>query len=144
MALFPPDMPGVDPGFDDAAFWTHCRNRKLKFQACADCGTPRHPPGPVCPSCQSLKTAWIEPGEAELYSFTVVHYASHAAVKAQLPYVVGLATFAGVPGVKLVTNVTGVEQADVEIGMKLQLWWDDVGEGMYLPRFRPKHDQGRT
>lgn len=138
MALFPPDMPGVDPGFDDREFWAHCRNRELRFQTCADCGTPRHPPGPVCPSCRSLAVEWVEaPVEAELYSFTVVHYASHPAVKPNLPYVVGLVTFAGLPGVKLVSNITGCDPADVRIGMKLQFWWDDIGDGQFLPRFRP-------
>ena len=136
MALFPSDMPDVDPGFDDAAFWENCRNRALKFQACADCGTPRHPPGPVCPNCQSMKIVWQEPGAAELYSYTVVHYPSHAAVKQNLPYIVGLVTFENLPGVKLVTNITDVDPETVAIGMPLQLWWDDVGEGMHLPRFR--------
>lgn len=138
MALFPAEMPGVDPGFDDAAFWAHCRNRELRFQACADCGTPRHPPGPVCPSCQSLQVNWVAaPVAAELYSHTVVHYASHPAVKQNLPYVVGLVVFPDLPGVKLVSNVTDINRADVQIGMPLKLWWDDVGDGMYLPRFRP-------
>lgn len=138
MALFPDDMPGVDPGFDDAAFWEHCRNQSLKFQTCGSCGTPRHPPGPVCPACQSLDVVWRgAPAPAELYSFTVVHYASHPAVKQNLPYVVGLVTFPDLPGVKLVTNITEVDPADVEIGMALTLWWDDVGDGMFLPRFRP-------
>ncbi len=77
------------------------------------------------------------PAPAELYSFTVVHYASHPAVKQNLPYVVGLVTFPDLPGVKLVTNITEVDPADVEIGMALTLWWDDVGDGMFLPRFRP-------
>jgi hypothetical protein len=23
------------------------------------------------------------------------------------------------------------------IGMRVQLWWDDIGEGMFIPRFKP-------
>ena len=139
MALFPDDMPKVDPVWDDREFWEHCRKRELRFQACADCGTPRHPPTPVCGACHSMKVQWIEaPAGAELFSFTRVHYPSHPAVKGNLPYVVGLVVFPDLPGVKLVSNVTDAD--DVRIGMKLELWWDDAGDGQWLPRFRPAGD----
>lgn len=138
MALFPAEMPGIDPTMDEEAFFDHCRNRELKFQSCADCGQPRHPPGPVCPACHSFKVAWVDaPARAELYSYTSVHYASHSAVRQNLPYVVGLVTFPDMPGVKLVSNVTDIDPSEVWIGMHLQLWWDDLGDGMFLPRFRP-------
>jgi len=77
------------------------------------------------------------PAKAEVFSFTVIHHASHAAVADNLPYVVGLVTFPGLPGVKLVTNITDIPPSDIRIGMPLTLWWDDIGDGMHLPRFRP-------
>jgi uncharacterized OB-fold protein len=138
MAYFPSTMPGPTPNFDDREFWQACERRQLLFQTCADCGKPRHPPGPVCPSCRSLRTKWTEPeGLAEVYTYTVVHHASHEAVKERLPYVVGVVTFPDLPGVRLVTNITDIEPSLVRVGMQVRLWWDEIGGGMFIPRFSP-------
>jgi len=39
--------------------------------------------------------------------------------------------------VRLVTNITDVPPSEIKIGAEVALWWDDIGEGMWLPRFRP-------
>lgn len=138
MALFPETMPRPEPDMDDAPFWEACARKQLRFQSCAVCGMLRHPPAPICSGCHSTEVVWSPaPAEAEVFSFTVIHHASHAAVADNLPYVVGLVTFPGLPGVKLVTNITDIPLSEVRIGMPLSLWWDDIGDGMHLPRFRP-------
>ncbi|MEC9347967.1 MAG: OB-fold domain-containing protein [Pseudomonadota bacterium] len=136
MAMFPDSMPRPTPNMDEQGFWDACAQQALRFQACGSCGTLRHPPLPICGACHSTAIRWVDaPAEAELFSYTVVHHASHPAVKGNLPYVVGIVSFPGLPGVRLVSNITGVERTDVRIGMKLRLWWDDIGAGMYVPRF---------
>lgn len=142
MAYFPDTMPRPVPNMDDAGFWENCRQRKLKFQGCADCGKLRHPPMPVCPECHSTKVKWIDaPANAEVYTYNVIHHASHPAVKANLPYVGALIVFPELPGVRLVTNVTHCPPSAVHIGMKVSVWWDDVGDGMTVPRFRPAQEE---
>jgi uncharacterized OB-fold protein len=76
-------------------------------------------------------------GSAEVYTHTTIHHASHESVKPSLPYVVSVVTFPDVPGVRLVTNITDVDPKQVHIGMPVQLWWDAIGDGMYIPRFKP-------
>jgi len=138
MAYFSASMPAPQPNQDDAAFWQACSERRLCFQACAACGAVRHPPLPVCPRCQSMETAWRETaGQGNIYTYTIIHHASHDAVKGKLPYVVAVVEFADVPGVRLVTNITGIEPSHVLIGMPVAMWWDEIGGGMSLPRFRP-------
>lgn len=138
MALFPPDMPRPEPERDDRGFWEACRRRELRFQRCAACATARHPPSPMCPACQSVAVEWVAaPAQARVFTFTVVHHASHPAVSASLPYVVAVVEFDGLPGVRLVTNLTDVEPAAVRIGMPVAPWWDDAGDGQWLPRVRP-------
>ena len=144
MAYFPADMPEPAPTIDDAAFWDHCAAQRLRFQCCAECRLPRHPPAPICSRCGSTRTHWVEaPERATVYTFTVVHHASHPAVTSRLPYVVAVVDFPLLPPVRLVTNVTDVDPADVRIGMPVHLWWDRLTGGdvtkrpMYLPRFRP-------
>jgi uncharacterized OB-fold protein len=138
MAYFPDTMPRPVPTMDDAGFWAACSERKLRFQACADCDRPRHPPTPVCPACHSTRMKWIDaPARAEVFTFNVIHHASHPAVSGRLPYVGALITFPDLPGVRLVSNVTDCAPSEVRIGMQVELWWDDIGGGLFLPRFRP-------
>ena len=138
MAFFPDDMPRPVPTMDDAGFWAGCSEKVLRFEACADCGTLRHPPTPVCPVCRSTAVEWRDaPEEAEVYTYTVVHHASHPAVKSRLPYVGAVVIFPQMPGVRLVTNITDCDPSSISIGMPVRLWWDDIGGGMYVPRFRP-------
>ena len=138
MAYFSNEMPRPQPTMDDEDFWHGCTEQRLQFQCCSDCGVYRHPPSPLCPRCHSIRTELIEaPHEAEIFTFTVIHYAAHPAVAARLPYVAAVVTFPSMKGVRLVTNVTDIDPSKVRIGMKVTLWWDDIGDGMYLPRFAP-------
>ena len=144
MAYFPADMPVPVPTMDDAAFWDHCAERRLLFQSCAACEQPRHPPTPVCSRCGSTRLQWVEaPEHATVFTFTVVHHPSHPAVVGHLPYVVAVVDFAQLAQVRLVTNVTDVDPAQVRVGLSVRLWWDLLADAdaaarpMYLPRFRP-------
>jgi uncharacterized protein len=138
MSYFADDIPGIEPNMDDASFWDDCAQRQLRFQACGHCGTPRHPPQPICPKCQSFEQTRLDaPPEARVYTYTVVHHAGHPAVESRLPYVVAVVEFSALAGVRLVSNVTDVDTDKVHIGMPLRLWWDDIGGGRFVPRFRP-------
>lgn len=144
MAYFPNEMPAPEPVMDDAGFWDGCYDRQLRFQGCAGCGQLRHPPTPICANCHSTQVKWFDaPAKASVYSFTVVHHASHPAVVPKLPYVVAVVEFTGLTGIRFVTNITDVAPSDVHIGMDVQLWWDELdGAGgdstpMFIPRFRP-------
>jgi len=41
-------MPAPAITEDTRPFWDACRRRELVVQRCADCGSFRHPPAPVC------------------------------------------------------------------------------------------------
>ncbi len=45
-------------------------------------------------------------------------------------------------GVRMVSNIVGVANADLRIGMKLEAFFDDVGEGVRVPKFRPATGEG--
>ncbi len=40
---------------DDQFFWDAAAEGRLVIQRCADCGTLRHPPAPMCGTCGSLR-----------------------------------------------------------------------------------------
>ncbi len=76
------------------AFWRHCAQGELRFQRCEDCGARRHPPSPLCPMCRSVSSRWeLASGDAELFSYTVVHHAASAALQHAVPYNIAIVAF---------------------------------------------------
>jgi uncharacterized protein len=138
MPLLPTTLPFPDPGLDSEDFWDFCQKRQLKFQFCNKCHEPRHPPVPLCPNCQSSEHGWRDAPEiGRIYTYTIVHYASHPDVSDHLPYVVILVEFPEMPGVRLVSNLLSVSAENVKIGMNVQLHWERGPEDTWLPRFTP-------
>ncbi|MFD6663528.1 bifunctional MaoC family dehydratase N-terminal/OB-fold nucleic acid binding domain-containing protein [Micromonospora chalcea] len=117
----------------DNAFWFEAAaQRRLVIQACTDCGTLRHPPGPICPSCHSY--AWHEveaSGRGTVHSYVVSHHPK--APGYDYPLTVVLVDLE--EGTRLVADFAG-EAEEVEIGMPVQVDWLDYDENLTLPRFR--------
>ena len=123
-------------------FWSYCALGELRFQRCADCRAFRHPPSPLCPGCRSSQSLWdLAPDDAELFSYTVVHHATHPALKNVVPYNVAIVAFPSIGYVRIVSNVIDVAPAELEIGMPLVLTWQAGPADRQLPRFRKRSAQ---
>lgn len=139
MSYLPAATPLPDPEPWERKFWEFCDQRTLRFQSCARCGVIRHPPMPVCASCQSVDEEWCEAqGGAELYTYTIVHHPNHPALAQATPYNAALVIFPQMQGVRLVSNIVDCRNEDLRIGMKLSLVWEEPVPGRVLPRFRPR------
>jgi len=137
MTYLPLELPWPDPPLEARPYWDACDRMELVFQACAACGAPRHPPGPLCPHCRSAEENWIPaPEQGRIYTWTWVHHPSHEAVRESLPYNIVLVTFAGIAGVRLVSNVIDAGAHDLAVGRRVRLVWQARPGGGYLPRFR--------
>jgi uncharacterized OB-fold protein len=119
-------------------FWDAAAEHRLVGHQCAACGAFRHPPGPFCWQCRSREARWVDlPGTGTVYSFTVVRHPMTPAAKDAVPYVVALVALDGAPGVRLITNLVGVEPGAVRIGLPVRVVWDDLRPGTTVPRFAP-------
>ncbi|MCW5690888.1 MAG: Zn-ribbon domain-containing OB-fold protein [Pseudolabrys sp.] len=128
-------LPQATP--DDSPYWDAHARRELRIQCCADCGTFRHPPGPLCANCGSSRVNWTQvSGKGKIFSYTVAHYATHPALKQSVPYNVAVVMLEDAGDVRIVSNVVDASPDEMRIGMKVELFWDAVSEGGYLPRFR--------
>ncbi len=130
-------LPVVDAG--TRPFWDACAEQRLVVQRCSDCLTWRWPPRGVCANCHSWNTTW-EPlaGDGVVESHAVVHRAFDEAFAGDVPYVVALVALAGTDGqASMLTNVVECETADVRIGMPVHVVFDDVADGIALPKFAP-------
>jgi uncharacterized OB-fold protein len=127
----PPVIPPA-PDADDAYFWDGVARGKLLLQSCADCGALRHPPGPMCPRCRSLRWETREAcGRGIVYTWIVSRHPTQPDAQPRIAALVELAE-----GVRLVTNLVDVDAADVRNDMAVELTF--VGyDGTVLPQFRP-------
>jgi len=136
MRYFPDHMPVPAANAETVSWWDACGEHRLVVQRCTQCAATRHPPGPVCPSCSSLSSEWAElAGTGTLYTYTVVRQAFLPGL--EVPYVVAVVEPDGGGGTRLVSNVVEVDPEDVEVGMAVEVVWEDMGPELALPRFRP-------
>jgi len=116
-------------------FYDWCRQRKLCFQRCQRCGAWRHPPRPMCHNCHSLQWEWAPTkGKGQVYCWTTVHQALDPAFAEAVPYAAVVVELD--EGPRLTTWVTDIAPDDLEIGMPVELWFDDVNDEVTLPKFR--------
>jgi len=115
-------------------FFDAARNHQLVVQKCDKCGELRFPAAPLCLKCDSDKCSWTPvSGRGQVFSFTIMHRAYHLAFKA--PY--ALAVIQLNEGVKMTSNVIGIEPSKVKCGMPVEVVWDQLSDEVTLPRFRP-------
>ncbi|MCY4037424.1 MAG: MaoC family dehydratase N-terminal domain-containing protein [bacterium] len=115
-------------------FWQGSRVGELRIQQCANCGRLQHPPGIRCPACGSTDMGYaVASGRGTLYSHVVAH---HPRVPSfDYPLNIGLVELE--EGVRLVTNITDCDAAQLKVGMPLEAWHLQTHEDVSLPVFRP-------
>jgi uncharacterized OB-fold protein len=118
----------------DNLFWFEAAAEgRLVIQKCSACGTLRHPPGPACPECRSFDWEAIDSsGRAVLHSWTVIHHPQDPAF--EYPLAVGLVDLE--EGTRLVADIQGVDHDDLEIGLELEVYFDQHAHDEMLPRLR--------
>jgi len=129
------------PDLDSAAYWEAARRHEFLLQRCSSCERFRFYPRSHCPHCFSGSFQWQHAsGRGTIYSFTVIHKAPSAGFRDKLPYVLALIDL--VEGVRIMTNVVDCRPNDVEIGMPVEVVFEDINETISLPQFRPAQRQG--
>ncbi|WP_322859221.1 Zn-ribbon domain-containing OB-fold protein [Mycobacterium europaeum] len=119
---------------DTEFFWNGLRENKLLIQRCGGCGRLRHPPRPMCPHCRSLDWDTVESsGRGTVYSYVMPHEPKFPFF--EYPYVVVLVELE--EGVRLVSNLTGIDPADVTTGMPVEVYFQSFDDGLVLHQFRP-------
>ena len=123
------------PGISDDTrfFWDGVREGKLLIQRCKACGSLRHPPGPVCPSCHSFEWDTLQSsGRGTVYSFVVMHYPEVPPFDHPNP--IGLIELE--EGTRLVAQLVGVKPAEVQIGQAVEVVFNTFDGDLVLPQFR--------
>jgi hypothetical protein len=119
---------------DSAAFWDAADQGRLVAQRCAACGRLRHPPRPMCPECNSLDVEVVElSGRGVVYSYALLHHPQHPAF--EYPVLAVLVDLD--EGIRIVSNLVGVEPDDVSIGIPVRVEFVATDGEHHVPVFRP-------
>ncbi|NEB30448.1 Zn-ribbon domain-containing OB-fold protein [Streptomyces sp. SID14446] len=130
--------PGTEHGLDvpdvDAftrPYWDAAAEGRLLIRHCAACDRVHHYPREFCPLCWSEAVSWRPAsGRATLYTWSVVHRNDLPPFGSRVPYVAAVVDLA--EGPRMMTEVVGCEQAELRIGMDLE-----VAFRSGIPVFRP-------
>ncbi len=126
--------PAVTP--ETAFFWTAAADGRLEILRCRACGFWLHPPAPVCRECLSLNLAPEQvSGFGHVYSFTVNHQVWNPVMPP--PYVIGIVELDEQPGLRLTTNIVGIDPEDVHCGLAVKALFEpddeEAGYVLFVP-----------
>jgi uncharacterized OB-fold protein len=128
-------LPQISP--EMAPFFDAARRHELVVQRCAGCGTLRFPARTICSTCLSREASWVPmSGRGTVFSFVIMHQAIHPGFAAETPYAVVVIQLD--EGARLLSNLVDCPTADVEIGMPVEVVFDDLTPEVTLPKFRPR------
>jgi uncharacterized protein len=126
------------PDLETREYWEGCRRHELLMQRCPDCRAYRFPPMPMCPYCNSMNKEWIRvSGRGKVYSWFVVHHATHPDFAHDVPYAVVLVELDEQADLRLPSNLVDCGIEDIHPRMPVELGFEDVTAEISLPKFRP-------
>ena len=117
-------------------FYDGCKENKLLYQQCKDCGEVVFFPKELCSNCMSRNLEWIESqGKGKIYTFTVTYAGAPPEFSADGPY--ALAIIEMDEGFRLMSNIVDCEFKQLTCDMPVEVVFDPVTPEITLPKFRP-------
>ena len=123
------------PTVETQKFWDGCRNHQLMIQQCVECGHNQFYPRIMCTQCSGRQIQWIQAsGRGTVKSFTIIHRAISPAYQQEAPYVLALIQLE--EGPTMMSNILQCDPHAVEIGMKVEVFFEDWSSDITVPQFR--------
>jgi uncharacterized OB-fold protein len=124
------------PDAISAPFFDGARDGRLMLQFCTGCRRWSFPVRERCPHCFAASLEWRQSsGRGSLYTFAVMHQVMNPGFASSVPYNVAQVDLA--EGVRMVSNVIGIDNDALRVGMPLEVVFEDVGDNVRIPKFRP-------
>ena len=126
----PPESEAAGP------FWAATRERRLVLQWCRSCDRPVHFPRDACPSCLGTDLEFRPAsGRGTVYAGSVMPKPANPMMAGREPYAVALVDLD--EGVRMMSNIVGVDADSVHVGMGVRITWEPLSDGRNLPQFEP-------
>lgn len=127
-------LPGVSSL--NRPYWEGLTNHQLKLPRCHGCETVWYPPTPWCPVCHARDFDWqLLSGKGTVNSIAEIHISGLPGYRENVPYNVVEVTLD--EGPRILSNLIDIDTQDIQIGMAVEVVFDDVEEDLTLARFRP-------
>ncbi len=132
--LRPPPLP--HPSVLTQPFWDATAREELLLQRCEACGAyvfyPRH----NCTACGARALEWVKAGgTGTVFTYTVARRPTHPGFADRVPYVIAVVELD--EGPRMTTNLVDCSPEDVSIGMRVEVVFGPLEDGLRLPYFRP-------
>ncbi|MSO89977.1 MAG: Zn-ribbon domain-containing OB-fold protein [Acetobacteraceae bacterium] len=117
-------------------FFDGARAGRLMLQHCTACDGWSFPVRERCPHCFVAPLQWRPAsGRGTLYTFAIMHQVMNPGFASSVPYNVSQIDLA--EGVRMVANIVGIDNDALRIGMALEVVFEEVGNDIRIPKFRP-------
>jgi uncharacterized protein len=128
------DLPSPDA--ETQPWWDAANDERLLIKRCNSCTKPHFYPRPFCPHCWSEDVEWVEAsGRATLYTFSIVRRNDLPPFGERVPYVAAAVDLE--EGPRMLTNIVDCDEADLAIGMALEVAFRKETDEYTFPVFRP-------
>jgi uncharacterized OB-fold protein len=88
----------------------------------------------MCPQCHSIDNDFVElAGTGTIYSYAILHHPQHPAF--DYPVLAALVDLD--EGVRVVTNVQGLDSAELAIGIRVRVKFEPTADDMAVAVFEP-------
>lgn len=117
-------------------FWEGCAKGQLLVQRGRSSGKLRYPASLVCPFTLDPEYDWVPlSGRAKIFSYVVFDRVYHKSWEGKAPYTVALVEVED--GLIMLTNIVGADRDKLAVGLDVVVDFEDLGEGIAKPVFRP-------
>jgi uncharacterized OB-fold protein len=128
--------PVPSPAPESEPYWNAAKQHRLELPRCNACKKFWFPPSQSCPHCLSADFSFVPvSGKGKVFSFVTFHRVYHPAFEQEVPYVVALVELE--EGPRLLSNIVGVTPDKVACEMAVKVVFDDVADGVSVPKFTP-------
>lgn len=117
-------------------FYDGCKEGKLLYQKCSDCGEVIFYPKMLCSNCMGHNLEWVpSTGRGKIFSFTIGYEMVPTEFARDTPFV--LATVILEEGFTILTNIVECDHDQLVCDMPVEVIFDPVTPEITLPRFKP-------
>lgn len=117
-------------------YWEAAAAGSLLLQRCATCGRHQHFPRRHCIHCDANTLEWATAcGRGTIHTFSVIHRTDEPPFASETPFAVAVVDLE--EGPRLLTNIRGVDPAELHCGMSVQIVFEAVEGNVTLPQLGP-------
>ena len=117
-------------------FYDGCKEHKLLYQQCRECGEVVFFPKKICSGCMSRNLEWKESsGRGKIHSFTVTYAYAPPEFANDTPYALSIITMD--EGFRIMSNIVECDFDELTCDMPVEVVFDPVTPDITLPKFKP-------